>query len=131
MRLLPAILLASLASVLAFGQTYTISTFAGGGLPVNIPGTSAHLDGVVGTAVDSAGNIFFTVNNGYSVVLRLDAITGVLTLVAGNGTQGFSGDNGPATSAQLNYPVGVAVDSAGNVYIAVAITAASARSQTG
>jgi hypothetical protein len=76
MRLLPAVLLASLASCSLFGQTYTISTFAGGGLPVNIPGTSAHLDGVAATAVDSAGNIFIAVSNAYSVVLRLDAKTG-------------------------------------------------------
>jgi hypothetical protein len=48
----------------------------------------------------------------------LDAATGVLTLVAGNGTPGFSGDNGPATSAQLYSPQGLAVDSASNLYIA-------------
>jgi DNA-binding beta-propeller fold protein YncE len=42
---------------------------------------------------------------------------GVITTVAGNGTPGFSGDNGPATTAQLFYPDGVAVDAAGNVYI--------------
>ena len=59
--------------------------------------------------------MFFVDQN---TVLRLDATTGILTLVAGNGTPGFSGDNGPATSAQLNSPAGVAVDSAGNVYIA-------------
>jgi sugar lactone lactonase YvrE len=117
MRLLPAILLISIVSCSVFGQTYTISTFAGGALPVNIPGTSASLgDGVPQyIAADRAGNLFFPVQH---TVLRLDATTGVLTLVAGNGTTGFSGDNGPATSAQLNFPAGVAVDSAGNLYIA-------------
>jgi len=47
----------------------------------------------------------------------MDATTGMLTLAAGNGTQGFSGDNGPATSAQLNTPTSLAVDSGGNLYI--------------
>jgi len=100
-------------------STYTISTFAGGGLPVNMPGTSASLYGPNSVAVDKAGNIFFTDDND---VLRLDATTGVLTLVAGNGTGGFSGDNGPAASAQLNFlgflSGGVAIDPAGNLYIA-------------
>src|ERR1017187_10011226 len=117
MRLLHAILLTSIISCSAFGQTYTISTFAGGALPVNIPGTSASLGFGVPqvVAADSAGNLFFVDQH---TVLRLDATTGVLTLVAGNGTTGFSGDNGPATSAQLYYPQGLAVDFAGNLYIA-------------
>src|SRR5260370_37604005 len=76
-----------------FAQSYTISTFAGGGLPVNIPGSSASLSALAGVAADAAGNIFFTSNN---TVLRLDAQSRILTLVAGNGTRGFSGDNGPA-----------------------------------
>ena len=84
--------------------------------PVNIPGAAARLSSVKGVAVDSTGNVFF-VAGGYSV-LRLDAATGLLASVAGNGTPGFSGDNGPATSAQLSSPTAVAVDSSGNLYIA-------------
>jgi hypothetical protein len=116
MRLLPAIVLASLTSCSVFGQAYTISTFAGGALPFNVPGTSASLgSGTPAVAVDSTGNVFLVYQN---TVLRLDATTGILTLAAGNGTQGFSGDNGPAVGAQLAGPGGVAVDSAGDLYIA-------------
>jgi hypothetical protein len=102
----------------AFSQTYTINTVAGGGLPVNVPGISAgigHTSG--GIAVDAGGNVFIVAQD-YNIVLRLGAASGVLTLVAGNGTYGLRGDNGPASSALLAYPAGVAVDSAGNVYIA-------------
>jgi uncharacterized protein (TIGR03437 family) len=111
---LPAfiLILASAASA----QTYTISTFAGGALPVNIAGTSASLATEPQyVASDAAGNLYFVDQNS---VLRLDATTATLTRVAGNGSTGFSGDNGPAISAQLNFPTGVAVDSAGNLYIA-------------
>jgi hypothetical protein len=114
-RPLPAVLLALVTPWSLVGQAYTISTFAGGGLPGNIPGTSASLYGPQAIAVDGAGNVF--VADGGDV-LRLDAAKGVLTLVAGNGTAGFSGDDGLATSAQLNSPQGIAADSAGNLYIA-------------
>ena len=63
-------------------------------------------------AVDAANNVFFSDID--DVVFRLDSKTGVLTLAAGNGTPGFSGDNGLATNAQLNGPTGVAVDAEGN-----------------
>jgi sugar lactone lactonase YvrE len=117
MRPLLALLLTLVTPWVVFGQPYSISTFAGGALPVNVPGTSASLgySAPNSVATDPAGNVFFVNQN---TVLRLDATTGILTLVAGNGTTGYSGDNGPATAAQLNGPAGVAVDSAGNLYIA-------------
>ena len=98
-----------------FAQSYTIDTFAGGGLPVNIPGTSATNIYSYGVAADPNGNLYFSTDK--HTVLRLDAQTGVLTLAAGSGIPGFSGDGGPAAAAQLNTPTGVAVDSAGNLYI--------------
>src|ERR1017187_5507742 len=114
-RPLATVLLALAASWTASGQAYTISTFAGGALPVNIPGATASLYAPSAVAVDRTGNVFLADGN---TVLRLDAATGFLTLIAGNGTQGFSGDNGPANSAQLYLPQGLAVDSAGTLYIA-------------
>ncbi len=114
-RLLSAVSLALLASLAASGQTYTISTFAGGGLPANVPATSTGLNRLVCVTVDKSGNVFFA--DAFDV-FRVDAATGVLTVVAGNGTGGFGGDNGLATNAQLSNPQGVAVDSAGNVFIA-------------
>jgi uncharacterized protein (TIGR03437 family) len=96
-----------------FGQSYTISTVAGTGW--DLPGLSANLSNLEGVAVDGAGNVFMTLTT-YSVVLRLD-LNGQLSLVAGNGTFGFSGDGGPASLAQLSGPTAVAVDASGNVYI--------------
>jgi len=63
--------------------------------------------------VDSAGNLYISDPAHIRKVAN-----GVITTVAGNGTSGFSGDGGPATDAELYLPSGVAVDSAGNVYIA-------------
>ena len=117
MRLLPTVLLTTVLSCSAWGQTYTIATFAGGVLPLNIPGASANVGYYTPRymTADAAGNLFFVYQDS---VLRMDAATGLLTLVAGNGTTGFSGDGGPAVSAQFSSPEGLAVDSAGNLYIA-------------
>ena len=71
---------------------------------------------VQGSAIDTSGNLYVA-DSGNHMVFKITA-AGTLTIVAGNGTAGLSGDGGPATSAQLNYPAGVAVDSAFNVYIA-------------
>jgi uncharacterized protein (TIGR03437 family) len=96
-----------------------ITTVAGNGTQGfsgdNGPATSAQLALPEGIAVDSAGSVYIADRNNH----RIRKVSGgVITTVAGNGTQGFSGDNGPATSAELDYPEGVAVDSAGNLYIA-------------
>ena len=71
--------------------------------------TNALLTGPGGVAVDAAG-ILYIADTGNSRVRKVS--NGVITTVAGTGTAGFSGDNGPATSAQLNAPYGIALDSA-------------------
>jgi len=82
------------------------------------PATSASL-GATGLAVDSAGNLYIADPWNYRV--RKVSPRGIITTVAGNGELGFSGDGGPATSASLYVPSGMAVDSAGNLYIAAYI----------
>ena len=68
-----------------------------------------------GLAVNPKGELYIS-DNSHGVVWKLAA--GVLTRVAGNGREGVSGDNGPATSASLNGPLGIAFDAQGNLYIA-------------
>lgn len=96
-----------------------ITTFAGGAACCSyadgIPATSATLSIVEGLAVDVQGNLFIADSRRH-VIRRVDT-AGIITTVAGNGLLGFSGDGGPATSARLNAPYGVAVDGAGNLYI--------------
>ena len=81
-----------------------------------IAATSAWLQTPYGVAVDSAGNLYITDSENNRI--RRVSAAGIITTVAGNGTRGFSGDGGPATSAQIYAPWGVAVDKTGNVYIA-------------
>ena len=77
--------------------------------------TSASLNRPAGVAVDSAGNLYIADMDNHRIRM---VSGGIVTTVAGNGLGQFSGDGGPATSASLNYPQSVAVDSAGNLYIA-------------
>ena len=78
--------------------------------------TAAELFCPLGVVVDTAGNVYIA--DSYNNRIRKVTIDGVINTVAGNGTLGFTGDGGPATAAELNYPYGVAVDTAGNLYIA-------------
>jgi uncharacterized protein (TIGR03437 family) len=99
--------------------TGTITTVAGNGSAFyagdGMPATSVGISNVTGVAVDSAGNLYIATFQGFRV---LKVTNGIVTTVAGNGSDVDSGDGGPATSAGLGEPDGVAVDSAGNVYIA-------------
>jgi sugar lactone lactonase YvrE len=84
--------------------------------PSNIQATAASLDAPAGVAYDAAGNLYIADLN--HNVIREVTVAGIITTIAGTGEQGFAGDGGAATSALLDSPAGVAVDTAGNVYIA-------------
>lgn len=81
------------------------------------PATEAALSQPEGIFVDGSGNVFIA-DTGNSVIREVNASTGVIQTVAGNGTPGFAGDGGPATTAELNDPFGVFVDPSGNIFIA-------------
>jgi len=95
------------------------TTIAGGGEAVPGDGglaIDAFLNDVTGQALDGAGNLYFSETYGYRV--RKMTPDGIITTIAGNGKAGYSGDGGPATSAQLGGSDGLAFDAAGNLYIA-------------
>ncbi|TDR46792.1 NHL repeat-containing protein [Tahibacter aquaticus] len=94
----------------------TIATVAGSGTGDSGPARNAQFSSPTGAALDSAGNLFIA--DSYGSRIRKVDIHGTVTTVAGNGALGFSGDGGRATSAALNQPAAVAVDLAGNLYIA-------------
>jgi sugar lactone lactonase YvrE len=102
-------------------STGIITTVAGTGTPgysgTKGVATSATLNSPNGVALDSSGNLYIA-DTGNNVIRKVTASSGVITTVAGNGTSGYSGNNGAAASATLNSPNGVALDSSGNLYIA-------------
>jgi uncharacterized protein (TIGR03437 family) len=107
-------------SVLGLAAQGIISTVAGNGIGgFSGDGGSAlaaALNGPESVALDGAGNLYIA-DAGNHRIRRVDA-SGTIRTIAGNGIQGFSGDGGPATAAQLSQPYRVAVDGAGNLYIA-------------
>ena len=98
------------------GDHWTIDTFAGGEIGDNGPAIQARLDTPRWVAVDGAGNLYIADTN-FHRIRRVDPL-GTITTVAGTGESGFGGDDGPAIQARLYGPQGVAVDSAGNLFIA-------------
>jgi sugar lactone lactonase YvrE len=104
-------------------STGFIATVAGTGVfgdtGDNGPATAAEIGMPDGIAVDASGNIFFA-DQSKSVVREVVKSTGYIITVAGSGTQGYGGDGGPATAAavELNWPAGLAIDSAGDLFIA-------------
>ncbi|MGA2477200.1 MAG: hypothetical protein ABSG63_00435 [Spirochaetia bacterium] len=95
-----------------------ITTFAGNKHPGfsgdGGPATSASLNYPQGVALDSSGNLYIADSSNY-VIRKVTG--GTISTIAGTGISGYSGDGGPATAAQINWPNGVTVDSAGNLYI--------------
>jgi len=80
------------------------------------PAVQAKLYYPRGVAVDASGNIYIA--DMWNHCIRKVDTSGIITTVAGDGTQGYSGDGGPADQAKLRYPCGVAVDGSGSIYIA-------------
>jgi sugar lactone lactonase YvrE len=110
-------------AVLAFGLSTpttwaqnTVKTIAGGG-PNNVPALASSMDSPAAVAVDGAGNVYVAAFSA-GQVFKI-AANGNVTVVAGTGAHGGPvGDGGPAVSATLEEPSGIAVDSSGNVFIA-------------
>ena len=81
------------------------------------PAARALLNGPFDVGFDAHGNLYFSDTFNHCI-RRVDARTGVIATCAGCGEAGYSGDGGPATRARFNEPYGIAVDNAGNIYIA-------------
>ncbi len=98
-------------------STGIITTIAGTGTSSysgdNGQATSAALNYPQGVALDTSGNVYFG-DHGNQRIRKVTVSTGIITTIAGSGGTGsYSGDNGPATAAALNYPCGVTLDTSG------------------
>lgn len=103
----------------AWGQQYLMTSIAGNGIDGSTgdggPAVQSEVSSPSAIAIDAAGNVYFADGGVHRV--RKIAANGTITTIAGNGTPGYTGDGAAATTAELNEPGGVAVDSQGNIYI--------------
>lgn len=97
-----------------------ISTIVGTGTAGNSgdggPAIAAQINACPGLAIDAVGNIFFS--DAVKNTIRKINTSGIVSTIAGCGLSGYMGDGGPATAARFNEPFGIAVDGAGNIYVA-------------
>jgi hypothetical protein len=107
------ILIGLVFSSAAFAQTGIIVTIAG----VGGPAANATVTSPAGIAVDSGDNLYIA-DAANNRVVRVDAASGTLTVVAGNGAARYGGDGGPALQASIYYPYSVSLDAAGDLFIA-------------
>lgn len=95
------------------GNYSLVAGYSGdGGLAIN-----AILSNPTGICIDASGNLYIA-DAGNNCIRKINTVTGIISTIAGNGIYGYSGNGGPATTAQLSFPDAVAVDAAGNLYIA-------------
>ncbi|MCW3122508.1 MAG: hypothetical protein JWQ38_2000 [Flavipsychrobacter sp.] len=103
------------------GVTGIITTAVGNGASVyshdGLPGTAIGIAGPIEVFTDVIGNVFYCDQYNHSI-RKLDASTGNITTVVGNGIAGYSGDNDQATEAQLNQPSCISVNEKGDLFIA-------------
>ncbi len=83
----------------------------------NVPASTTSVFLPTGVVTDAAGNMYLA-DSSNNRIRRVDGKTNIITTIGGNGTPGFSGDNGPATQAEVSVPAGLAIDGAGNLYFA-------------
>ena len=116
-RISLAFLFVAQLTSIGLAQSGIITTYAGPALPINgTQATTQSIDSPASITSDGTGG-FYVASSSQNRVYRV-AADGRLNLVAGIGSPGFSGDGGPAISAKLWSPTGVAVDAAGDLFIA-------------
>ena len=97
--------------------TTVAGSTSGGSLLDNIPAVTAKLDSPYGLVLDAQGNLYFSEELGQRI-RKVNAISGIITTIAGNGGNGYTGDGLLATEATLSYPKGLTLDKIGNLFIA-------------